>query len=225
MSMKLRRAGSALFVVLAVGGGATTVAAGTAIGQDFGSSNACVDRCVDGGFSVSAGHGGMRIVHQGSVEAVVGDEVTFVVVLEARGYAGNDPIPTRVISAVTHQAPEGFEFTGARVTSYDWTPGAYPITALESTSGVDPTSGAVTVTAPTGGWTIPVVVRDLPEGETVYGPGNVTVTLTYLVTEPVRAGESGIMFTGNDIPALNAPIAIGKTDVAAASGGFGSSGS
>ncbi|MFG1785847.1 hypothetical protein ACGFIU_25725 [Rhodococcus oryzae] len=166
--------------------------------------------------------------YEGPVEAVVGQEVTFTAEFGAR-YLGPGPIPDVAVATVTHRAPEGFEFTRAEVTSYDWTPGRYPITVLDSSAAVDPVTGNVTVTAPAGGWAVPEIVINNAPDPTRYVSGTVFVKLRYTATEPVRDGASGLTFTGTDVPASEGWVTKGITQVAEAGspqpGGFGSSGS
>ncbi|AQA22217.1 hypothetical protein BTZ20_5789 [Rhodococcus sp. MTM3W5.2] len=168
--------------------------------------------------------------YEGPGRAVVGQEVTFTAEFGAR-YLGPGSIPDVAVATVTHRAPDGFEFTRAEVTSYDWTPGRYPITVLDSSAAVDPVRGDVTVAAPAGGWAIPEVVINNAPDPTRFVSGKVFVKLRYTATEPIRDGASGLTFTGTGVPASEGWVAKGTTQVTEAEaeapqpGGFGSSGS
>lgn len=228
---QVRRGGAVLAALAIVAGGAVTGAGGagaasTGSAGPGGPAAECGRQC-DDAFHGYAARGDIGVYYEGPVEAVVGREVTFKAEFETRG-DGWTGLPDVDVATVTHHAPEGFTFAGAAVTSYDWTPGRYPVTVLDSAVAVDPATGDVTVAAPAGGWAIPVVAgQPRPQG-IYYRSGTVTVKLRYTATRPVRDGASGLTFTGTGVPASEGWVTTGTTQVTEAPkglGGFGSSGS
>ncbi|WP_152447836.1 hypothetical protein [Rhodococcus triatomae] len=152
------------------------------------------------GYTTQYGYGTTRgdvsIIYHGPSSASLGQDVTFVA--ELGGRPDDGPTPGNVISSVIHRAPAGFEFTGADVSSYEETPGVYPIKFLESSASVDPETGDVTVSAPAEGWTVPPKT-----GDGVATVNRVFVKIHYHVSKPVTEefARSYVSFTGPDVPA------------------------
>jgi hypothetical protein len=144
-----------------------------------------------GQYGYGASRGDVAIVYKGPEYAVPGQDVTFVA--ELRPMLDEGETPGVSVDAVTHLAPEGFEYTGADVSSYEETSGVYPIKFLESSASVDPETGAVVVAAPNGGWTLPARASN----------GIVYVNIHYRVTKPITDEYvlSYINFTGRDVAA------------------------
>ncbi|MGW6375369.1 hypothetical protein ACWFRB_04785 [Rhodococcus sp. NPDC055112] len=226
----VQKGGSVLAALTLVVGGAMLGAGGAAAASTGsagpeGPAAPCGRQC-DDAFHDDKARGDIGVYYEGPVEAVVGREVTFKAEFTALG-DGWQGLPDVDLATVKHHAPEGFTFTGAEVTSYDWTPGRYPITVLDSAVVVDPATGDVTVAAPAGGWAIPVVANQSGPDKTYYASGIVTVKLRYTATQSVRDAASGLTFTGTGVPASEGWVAKGTIQVAEApqAGGFGSSGS
>lgn len=224
----VRKGGAVLATLAILSGGAVMGAAGagaasTGSAETGGPAAPCGRQC-DDAFHDNKSRGDIGVYYEGPVEAVVGQEVTFKAEFTARG-DGWTGLPDVDVATVTHHAPEGFKFTGVEVTSYDWTPGRYPVTVLDSAVAVDPATGDVTVAAPAGGWVIPVVATQPSPGKTYYASGIVTVKLRYTATQSVRDGASGLTFTGTGAPASEGWLVNGAIDVTQDAGGFGSSAS
>ncbi|MFC9786825.1 hypothetical protein [Rhodococcus sp. NPDC127528] len=226
----VRKGGAVLAALAIFSGGAVMGAAGagaasTGSAGPGGPDPTCGRQC-DDAFHGYGLRGDIAVYYEGPVEAVVGREVTYKAEFSAYGGDPWTGLPDVDVATVTHHAPEGFTFTGAQVTSYDWTPGRYPVTVLDSAAVVDPATGDVAVAAPAGGWAIPVVEDHRSPDKTYYASGIVTVTLRYTATQAVRDGVSGLTFTGTGAPASEGWVAKGSTQVAEAPkglGGFGSS--
>ncbi|WP_157051026.1 hypothetical protein [Rhodococcus sp. RD6.2] len=136
---------------------------------------------------------GFSCMYEGPAGAVVGQEIAFKSVCKtALGLGTSTPKPAAVMTSFTHSVPDGFEFVGAQVTSYDWDEPPYVIKVLPSSVAVDPTSGDVTLTAPAEGWTIPEGFN----GKATYYSGDVTFILRYKPTVPVLDGVSHVKYTG-----------------------------
>lgn len=222
----VRKGGSVLAALAVVAGGALA-GAGSAGSVALGSSappcspEDSMPGCYHSNFEDVKKVGDIRLGYSGPKEAVLGSEVAFEPTLYAGDYGYHPSVPDVAIKSVTHHAPKGFEFTGATV--YAYTPAGWPVgstvTYLDKTVVVDPVTGDVTVTAPAGGWAVPV--GDF--GTSGFNSGWVNVVLTYKVTELVSDGTSGATFTGTGVPASEGWVATGTTKVTPVDlGAFGS---
>ncbi|TJZ79969.1 hypothetical protein FCG67_03480 [Rhodococcus oryzae] len=126
-----------------------------------------------------------------------------------------DPQSGLELTSATIRTPRGFVFTSGDASLSSWSSDA----VLDATFTVDPETGDVTVTAPTGGWVIPT--RESSWG---VAAGSVRMNLNYTATESVDSGESALRFSGAGVPE-SGWVATGTTQVAPDLGGFGSSGS
>lgn len=206
MAGNLGRGGVAVLAMLTVAAGGAAVGVANAAG----SSEETCSIFLDCGGEEQLGYGSrgdVGITYLGPAYAVAGQDVTFTADLGALPfYEGASP--ETVISSVTHRAPEGFTFVGADVTSYEETPGVYPVKFLDSSAAVDSETGDVTVTAPDGGWAVPPRVAG-----TTNWVHRVEVKLHYHVTKPIAEefARSYITFTGPEVPASDDWVAQGAT--------------
>ncbi|MFE3290676.1 hypothetical protein [Rhodococcus sp. NPDC059234] len=224
VGQRVRKGGAVLAALAIVAAGAVT-GVGSAGAAGMGSSGAACATCTQDSFRDYQYRGDILVDYRGPGSVVVGQQVAFTAEFVARHF-GPGPMPDVKVATVTHRAPEGFEFTGAEVTAYDWTPGKYPMTPLDASVTVDPVTGYLTLTAPEGGWAIPGIADATEPGTT--RTGSVIVKLRYSATKSVSDGVSNLTFTGTDVPASDGWVTTGTTRVDAGPqglGGFGSSGS
>lgn len=214
---KLVRGGVSVLALLTVTASGAAVGVAHAAGSsDDASCGVPYGDCVGVEQLGYGSRGDVNVIYLGDYYAVVGQDITFIA--ELRPSVDEGPTPGVVISSVTHGVPEGFTFTGSDVTSYEETPGVYPVKALESSAAVDPETGDVTVTAPGEGWTVPNRAAR----------GTVYVKLHYRLTKPITEEfvRSHITFAGPDVPASDEWVASGATYPGVVNPAiFGSSGS
>ena len=199
----LVRAGGVMLAAVTIASGGLAAGAGVAgaASSFFGSSGQIYEYPDFGGEYI-----GFGCMYEGPSTAVVGQEIAFTsVCTQGWGMGTDTPGPTAVMTSFTHSVPEGFEFVGAQVTSYDWDEPPYAIKVLPSSVAVDPTSGNVTLTPPSDGWTIPEGVDD-----GTYRSGDITVTLRYKPTAPLfEGGVSRVKYTGV-VDGVNVPATPDK---------------
>ncbi|MFC9786828.1 hypothetical protein [Rhodococcus sp. NPDC127528] len=238
MAGRLVRAGGMVLAALTIAAGGAVTGVGTAGAAGSGSleggsaalgSSAppcSVDDsmlgCDDGKFhTFDKRVGNFRMSFSGSDEVAIGHNT----VLTANFFLGDSrggqvSLPDGAVESVTFHPPKGFEFQSVKVRSY--TPNFYPedpiSTNPDSTAVVDPVTGDVTVTAPTGGWAI--TKRVSSEGF-VYS-GQLSVDVGFKATQTVDDGTNGVTFTGTDVPASEGWLQTGTTRVVPDLGPFGS---
>jgi hypothetical protein len=195
----------------------TVAASGTAVsaaqtGSSSGTPCSLVGGCGVTGLFWHGFAGDVLVRYHGPAYVVPGQDVTFIGEL-ARSYQDAGATPGVTVTSVTHLAPEGFEFTGATVTSYEETPGAYPVKVLGYSTSSDVETREVTVTSPGGGWTLPTWEATV-NGQPQQVAGSVFVEFHYRVTKAVEVDSLSAItaVTGPDVPASEEWLVRGLTN-------------
>ncbi|WP_139191097.1 hypothetical protein [Rhodococcus tukisamuensis] len=97
------------------------------------------------------------------------------------------------VTSVTHQPPKGFEFVGAEYSNLKVAPLSWTVTS-------DPATGAVTLTAPPGGWAMDQYIN---------------FRFKYKAGDALRGadGDHGATFTGTGVSPTGDWLVTGNTRV------------
>jgi hypothetical protein len=168
-------------------------------GREYPTSPPDAGPCYRNSDRTQVSHGECLATYFAPDEAEPGVEVEFGAQIKATESAFDVPDPENDVdvTSVTLHPPKGFEFVGLRLVagSTPLSSGGFHTVTFDSTVEVDPTTGAITVSAPDGGWPI-WPGRDSNR----FDGGSVYLGFTFRAPERAEGSSHGFTFTGTNVP-------------------------